>query len=106
MDELHEDSLVLKHITLGLKIEVVIQMAIDLLVLSVLLKQPSEDSHAPNPEHFDGHSRVGRSLPLSRTGVSALTPGLSVLANAGSRVDGHRLSDNEAVFDKFADVLS
>ena len=84
MDELHEDSLILKHITLSLKVEVVIQMSVDLLILSVLLEQPSEDSHAPNPQHFDRHSSVGRTLSFSGSGVSALTPSLGILADAGT----------------------
>jgi len=106
MDEFHENSLILEDIALCLKVEVVIEMSIDFLVLAILLQESSQDSHPPNPKHFDRHSGVCRSLPFSGTGVSALTSGLSILTNAGSRVDGHWLSNNKSVFNQFTDVLS
>jgi len=105
VDEFHEYSLILKDIALCFQVKVVIEMSIDLLVLAILLQKPSEDSHAPNPQHFDGHPSVGRSLSFAGTRVSALTPGLSILADAGARVNGHWFADNETVFNEFADVL-
>lgn len=106
MDEFHKNSLILEDIALCFQVKVVIEMSINLLVLAILLQEPPEDSHAPNPQHFDRHSGVCRSLPFAGTGVSALTPGLSILADAGARVDGHWFADNETVFNEFTDVLS
>ena len=56
VDVLHEDSLVLEHVTLGLQVELVIQVAVDLLGLTVATEQATKDTHALHPEGLLGTS--------------------------------------------------
>lgn len=115
VDVLHQDSLVLESVTLGLEVERVVpavstarrrivtiwaelgtlnsQVLVDLAALSVLLQQSSEDSHSSEPLHLGGHSGLGGTLSLTGTGVSAQSLGGVQLPGSGSRVDGGRLDD-------------
>jgi len=106
VDELHQDALVLEHVTLALDVELVVKMAVDFLVLSVLLEETTQDAHSPHPQLLDGHTRVGSTLALTRAGVTALSSGQSVLPCPGARVHGLGLLDDQAILNETADVLS
>ena len=58
---------------LALNVELVVEMAIDLLVLSVLLQETTQDAHPPHPQLLDGHTGVGRTLALTGTGMTSLS---------------------------------
>jgi hypothetical protein len=120
VDKLHEDTLVLEDVTLGLLVERVVpstgisptlghrapnsQMLIDLSCLPVLSQQPPKNPLPAHPEHLGGHTRLGRTFPLSSTGVAALALGGEQIAGAGARVDRRRLDDHTAVLDEFLDA--
>jgi len=106
VDELHQDALVLENVTLALDVELVVKMAIDLLVFSVLFQQTTQDSHPPHPQLLDGHAGVGGTLALSGARVTTLTTREGVLARASARVNGLRLLDDQTVLDQPTDVLS
>jgi len=106
VDELHQNALVLEHVTLALDVELVVEMAIDLLVLSVLLQETTQDAHPPHPQLLDGHTGVGRTLALTGTRMTSLSSGQSVLPRPGARVNGLRLLDDQTVLDQATDVLS
>ena len=90
---------------LALDVELVVKMAIDLLVFSVLFQQTTQDSHPPHPQLLDGHAGVGGTLALSGARVTTLTTREGVLARASARVNGLRLLDDQTVFDQPTDVL-
>jgi len=106
VDVLHQDALVLKHVTLGFDVELVIEMSVDLLVFAVFLQQTPQDSHTPHPQLLDGHPSVGCSLALAGAGVTALSARESVLPRAGAGVNRLRLLDDQTVLDQPTDVLS
>jgi len=106
VDEFHQDALVLKHVTLALDVELVVQMAIDLLVLSVLLEETAQDAHPPHPQLLDGHTRVSGTLALTRARMTTLSPGQSILPRPSARMNGLRLLDDQSVLNQAADVLS
>jgi len=106
VDELHQNALVLEHVTLALDVELVVEMAIDLLVLSVLLQETTQDAHPPHPQLLDGHAGVGGTLALSGARVTALATREGVLARASARVDGLGLLDDQTVLDQTTDVLA
>jgi len=106
VDEFHQHALVLEHVTLALNVELVVEMTIDLLILSILLQETPEDAHPPHPQLLDGHAGVGRTLALTRARVTALTTRQSVLTRASARVNGLRLLDDQAVLDQTTDVLA
>merc|ERR1711942_223689 len=87
VDELHQNALVLEHVTLALDVELVVEMAVDLLVLSVLLQEPPQHAHPPHPQLLDGHAGVGRTFALTGTRVTALTTRQSVLTRTSARVN-------------------
>jgi len=106
VDKFHQDALVLEHVTLALDVKLVVKMAIDLLVLSVLLQEPPQHAHPPHPQLLDGHTGVGGTLALTGAGVTALATSQSVLARASARMNGLGLLDDQAVLDQSTDVLS
>ena len=91
--------------TLGLHVQVVIQVAIDFLGFPVAFQQTTEDTHAANPKELLGHTGVSSTLPLTKTRVTAFTASFSVLANTSSGVDSHRLLDDQTILDQLTDVL-
>jgi len=106
VDEFHQHALVLEHVTLTLDVELVVKMAVDLLVLSVLLQKSAQDSHPPHPQLLDGHAGVGGTLALTGAGMTSLSPGQSVFPRPGARMNGLRLLDDQTVLDQATDVLS
>jgi len=106
VDKFHQDALVLEHVTLALDVKLVVKMAIDLLVLSVLLQETTQNAHPPHPQLLDGHTGVGGTLALTGAGVTALTTSQSVLARASARMNGLGLLDDQTVLDQSTDVLS
>jgi len=106
VDEFHQHALVLEHVTLTLDVELVVKMAVDLLVLSVLLQKSAQDSHPPHPQLLDGHAGVGGTLALTWARMTSLSPGQSVFPRPGARMNGLRLLDDQTVLDQATDVLS
>merc|ERR1719348_2816221 len=58
VDVLHEDTLVLESVTLGLQVQLVIQVAINLLSLPISLEQPPENTHPHDPHSLLGGSGI------------------------------------------------
>merc|ERR1719192_2331590 len=106
VDELHEDALVLEHVTLGLKVQLVVQVAVDLLCLTISSKQATQNPHAPHPELLLRHTSVPCTFALSHASVTSLPSSLVVLTDTVPGVDGDGLLDDETILDEFPDVLS
>ena len=77
-DGLDEDGSVLELVSLGGEVELVVEGAVDLLGLSVLPQQSSEDSLSADPEDLGGHSAFACSSAFSGAGVVALALGFEV----------------------------
>ena len=78
MDVLNQIVLVLELITLGCKIELVVHVLVNLLVISIFLQQSSEDSLSSHPDHLCWHSGVLGSLSFTETVMSSLSPGFVI----------------------------
>jgi hypothetical protein len=50
VDELHQHALVLEHVTLALLVQTTVQVAIDLVRLTVLAQEAAQDTHAAHPD--------------------------------------------------------
>merc|ERR1712236_183154 len=72
VNEFHENSLVLEHITLSFKVQLMVQVTIDLLSLPVSLKKPPKNSHSSNPQSFLTGSGILGTLPLTKATVTTL----------------------------------
>merc|ERR1719191_2590024 len=105
VDVLHQDSLVLEDVTLGLEVKLVVDVLVELLLLSVLGQKSSEDSLASHPQELDGHTRVSGTESLTGSGVSALSSGFGVGSCTGSRVDNGGLLDDQTILDKSSHLM-
>lgn len=106
VDVLHEDALVLEHITLALHVQVVVQVPVDLLAVAVLLQQATQHALALHPQQLGGHTGVRRTLALAETAVASLTARLGVLAHPVAGVDHDGLLDDQTILDQLANVLA
>lgn len=50
VDAVHEDTAVLKHITLAAKIELVVEITVDLLCFAILAQEITKDTLATHPQ--------------------------------------------------------
>jgi len=106
VDELHEDTLVLENVTLGLHVQVVVHVLVDLAGLAELAEKTTEDTLAAHPDDTGGHTGLGGTLALTSAGVTTSALGSELLAVAEERVHGLGLLDDEAILDELADVLA
>ena len=65
VNALHQNSLILKDITLNLHVHVMVHVLVNLLGLSVLAEQTSEDTHSPHPKDLCGKPCLSGTLPLT-----------------------------------------
>merc|ERR1712002_721244 len=72
----HQNSLVLEHITLGFHVQVVVQMKIDFLLLSVFSQKSSKDTHTVHPHHFFRHPSIGCTMSFTESLMTSLPLGL------------------------------
>ena len=70
VDTFDEDSLVLELVTLWSKIEVMVNISVDLLGFSILSKKSSKNSLSTHPEDLWWHSGVSGTLSLTETWMS------------------------------------
>lgn len=106
VDVLHEDALVLEHVTLALHVQVVVQVPVNLLAVAVLLQQAAQNALALHPQQLGRHAGVRSTLTLSESAVTSLAAGLGVFAHTVTGVDHDGLLDDQTILDKLANVLT
>jgi hypothetical protein len=102
----HQDTLVLENITLGLEVQGVVQVLVDLASFSVLAEETTKDTHAAHPQDLTGHTGISSTLTLTVTHVATSTLSSGVLTNTETRVADLGLTDDKTVLDELADVLA
>merc|ERR1719402_1412187 len=105
VNEFHENSLVLEHITLSFKIQLMVQVTVDLLGLPVSLEKSPKYSHSSNPQSLLASSGILGTLPLTKATVTTLATGFIISANSRSGVDSNRLFDDKTILDQFSNIL-
>ncbi len=100
---LNKDSLVLKHVTLSPNVEVSVDVAVDLALLSILAEESSENSLPSDPEDLAGHTSLLGTSTLTGTHVSTLALSEEIQADSGARVHSHRLLDDQTILDECSD---
>jgi hypothetical protein len=101
---LHEDTLVLEGVTLGLEVKDVVEVLVDLAGLTVLAEETTEDTHATEPLDLGGHTGLGGTLALTSARVATKTLRGGVGTSAGTRVDDGGLDNDVAVLEELADT--
>lgn len=130
-DVLHQVALVLEGVALALEVQVVVEVLVDLLGITVLLQQVPQNPDPPHPQHLLGHARVLGTATLTEAGVAALNvehalkskvsnceikpkrgkqtylaASLGLDAGAEARVHLVGLLDDQTILDQAADVLT
>ena len=101
MDGLHEHAFVLVAVALGVAVEEVVDVLVDLLLLAVLAEEPAQHALSAHPKHLGGHARLSCALALANAGVPTFALGIQVLPHTCPRVHLHRLADDQTVLDQF-----
>ncbi len=103
VDGLDEDALVLVLVALGLHVEVVVDVLVDLVGLAELAKNTTKDALATDPENLLGHASLASTAALAKAGVTTLALGEEVLADARTRMHSDGLLDDQTVIHQLAD---
>merc|ERR1712189_110810 len=106
MNVFHQNSLVFEHITLGLHVQVVVQMKIDLFLLSVFSQESPEDTHTVHPHYFLWHPSICCTMAFTKSLMTSLPLSLQVSSGASTTVHNLRLLDDQTIFDQFPNILS
>jgi hypothetical protein len=106
VDGFHKDVLVLELVTLASEVELVVDVAVDLLGVTVALEQATEDAGTAHGEDLGGHTGVAGTTAVTGTLVASLALLGLVALYAGARVHVGGLADDDTVLVKLADVLA
>jgi len=83
-----------------------LQVLVDLLGITVLSEESSENSHSADPDDLGGQTGITSTLSLTGTGVSSLSLGEKVLSDSGAGVDHLWLTNDQTILDQLSDVLT
>merc|ERR1712029_506550 len=97
VDEFHQNTLVLEHITLSLQVQFVVKMTINLFGLTVTYEKSSKNSHAFHPQLFLRHTGILGTLAFTVASVTAFPAGFGILTNPGTGVDGNGFFDDPSL---------
>jgi hypothetical protein len=106
VDGLDKHVLVLVHVTLGLGVQTMVHVLVDLLGVTIPTEQSTENASAAHPDELTGHTGVASTLPGSHTVVATLALGSVPRLRAGARMDLHLSAHNKSVLSQLADVLA
>ena len=105
-DGFKKDFFVLVLVTLGQEIELVVNLSVDLAVLSETSEETTEDSLSTNPEDLRWHAGVFATSSLSDAGVTSFALLLEAGASAEPGVDSVGPSENDSVLNQLLDVTT
>lgn len=103
---LHKDVLVLELVTLGTEVQLVVDVLVDLLGVTVLLEESTENASSAHGEDLNGHTGLAGSLSVTSSLMATLALLGLVSLNAGARVHGDLTSHDKAILEEFSDVLA
>jgi hypothetical protein len=73
VDGLNQDALVLELVTLGAEVEPVVDVLVDLLGVTVLAEQASQNADSAHPQDVSRHTGIAGTLSLTLAGVATYT---------------------------------
>lgn len=103
---LHQHVLVLKLVTLGSEVELVVQVFVDLLAVTVAFEQATEDTAAAHGEDLDRHTGVLGTLAVAVALVAALALLSLALLDTEAGVNSDLGALDVTIFVELADVLA
>jgi len=106
VDGLDQDALVLETITLSGHVELVVELLVDLLGLTVLAEQATEHALAAHPEDLGRHTGLLGTAALTHTHVATLATLGHLGVAAEARMDRDRLADDQTLLEVLANHLA
>jgi hypothetical protein len=106
VDGFHKDVLVLELVTLASEVELVVDVTVDFLGVSVAFKKATEDASAAHSEDAGGHTGVGCTTAVTSTLMATLALLSFMASHAGAGVHVSGLADNDTILIEFADILA
>jgi hypothetical protein len=106
VDGFHKDVLVLELVTLASEVELVVDVTVDFLGVTISLEEATEDTSAAHGENAGGHTGVASTTAATSTGVTSLALLGFVTLYAGARVHVGGLTDDDTILVELADVLA
>ena len=103
---LHKNVFVLELVTLGTEVQLVVDVLVDLLGVSVLLEESTENASSAHSEHLDGHTSLTGSLSVTSALMTAFALLGLVSLDTGAGVHGHLASHDETILEELSDVLA
>merc|ERR1719457_412266 len=101
----HQHTFVLEHVTFGFHVQLVVQMKVYLLLLSILAQKSSQNSHAVHPDHLLWHTSIRCTMSLAKSLMTSLPFRFQVSSCPCTTVHHLWLPDDQTIFDEFSDVL-
>lgn len=102
----HKNVLVLELVTLGSEVQLVIDVLVDLLGVSVLLEESTEDTSSAHSEHLDGHTGLAGTLSVTSALMTTLALLGFVSLNTGAGVHRDLASHDKTILKELSDVLA
>jgi len=106
VDGLHKNVLVLELVTLGTEVQFVVDVLVDLLAVTVLLEESTENTGSAHSEDLHGHTGLSGTLSVTSALMATLALLGLVSLYAGARVHGDLASHDKAILEQFSDVLA
>ena len=105
-DGFNKDSSVLELVTLGTEVQLVVDVSVDLLAVSVLLEQSTENTSSADGEDLARHTGLTSTLSVTSALMATLALLSLVSLNTGARVHGDLASNDKTILEEFSDVLT
>ena len=106
MNSFDQQTLVCELVTLGSQVEVMVNIFADLLGVSILPQQSSQNSLSSHPENLLGHSGVLSSTSFTMATMSSLSSGFMEGLYSGFRVHVQLSSHYQSILEEFPNVFT
>jgi len=106
VDSLDQDVLVLELVTLGTEVELVVDVLVDLLGITVSLQKTTEDTGSADLQNLGWHTGVTGTLLVTWTLMATLALLGLVLLYTGAGVHVDLASDDKTILVELSDVLT
>ena len=103
---LHKNVFVLELVTLGTEVQLVVDVLVDLLAVSVLLEESTEDTGSAHGEDLHGHTGLVGTLSVTSTLMTTLALFGLMSLYARARVHADLTSHDKTILEKFSDVFT
>lgn len=106
VDGLHKNVLVFELVTLCTEVELVVDVLVDLLGVSVLLEESTENAGSADSKDLGGHTGLSSTLSVTSTLMATLSLLGLVSLNTGTGVHGDLSLNDDTILVELSDVLA